>query len=562
MNYKGFKKVSSDNKCTTLKHDHGHILKIAHSALSSKMKKELDSLPVKMADGGDPKSAWDKFKDDISSAGSDASETLSPDSPQGYDSANAWDPSKNFVNQQSPAPPPTTQSAPVPAQDSPAVPDSDIPDSSTAPQQPDRSPATVQGDAPQSSDDSNETQSAPAVPDDSVPQQQASPTQAQQEYQQAFNNYKQAHQKEFAEQDAAFEQDLHNGHITPETYHSLFAKKDTMGKVGTIFGLMLSGAGSGLSHQPNALLASMNQEINNDLQAQMQSKGNAQNFIKLNQAQQLQDAQIGNMVKTGQLTDAQAQAMKSEAGLKSFILAQLQANRAALHDQSQMVAKMPEGPQKEQAKQVLAMMGTAVNGENANIGDLASSKLALLSSVAGNGQGGMNGTALRMMGQKDLAEDVESKTVPGIPGRAQVPLNSGDRDAINSGVEFDQKLHRFIDWTKGHSGDLNPADRNAGVAMAAELQGAYRQATHGGVYKEGEQNFISKLIDSDPTKFFNNIRVLPQLNAIANENKARVNQLVKSKGFPGYQGAQSQPDVRMSKSGKPMIQKNGKWVYQ
>ena len=59
----------------------------------------------------------------------------------------------------------------------------------------------------------------------------------------------------------AWAQDLANGHIEPKTYHDLYAKKDTLGKIGTLFGLLVSGAGAGLSHQPNAVMELMNKEI-------------------------------------------------------------------------------------------------------------------------------------------------------------------------------------------------------------------------------------------------------------------------------------------------------------
>ena len=100
-----------------------------------------------------------------------------------------------------------------------------------------------------------------------------------------------------------------------------------------------------------------------------------------------------------------------------------------------------------------------------------------------------------------------------------------------------------------------------GQTLAAELQGAYRQATHGGVYKEGEQNFISKVITDNPTAFFNKVRVLPQLKALSQENQARVDQLVKSKGFSGYQGtAASQPQYKVYNGVKYMRGPNGEAV--
>ena len=63
----------------------------------------------------------------------------------------------------------------------------------------------------------------------------------------------------------------------------IFAKKDTLGKIGTMFGLLIGGAGAGLAHQPNMLMEMMNNQIKNDLQAQEQSSLNKQSFLKINQ---------------------------------------------------------------------------------------------------------------------------------------------------------------------------------------------------------------------------------------------------------------------------------------
>ena len=67
-------------------------------------------------------------------------------------------------------------------------------------------------------------------------------------------------------------------------------------------------------------------------------------------------------------------------------------------------------------------------------------------------------------------------------------------------------------------------------------------ATHGGVYKEGEQKFIENIIPGDPTAFLPNVRVLPKIDALLNENKSRNNQYLKNLGFPvNGPGSQSQP---------------------
>lgn len=82
-------------------------------------------------------------------------------------------------------------------------------------------------------------------------------------------------------QNANFYQDVTAGHIPPKTYHDLYENKSTLGKIGTLFGLMVSGAGSGLTHQPNVLMEMMNKELERDLEAQKTSKQNKQNWYRM-----------------------------------------------------------------------------------------------------------------------------------------------------------------------------------------------------------------------------------------------------------------------------------------
>ena len=542
IDFAKFKKIASDDKVTTLKHPAGHMVHIAHNVLHPKLKAELDKIPMhkqnaikEFKDGGDV--ANDMPDNQDQGAQDNQNDNTAPaKAPQGTPVVI----NVGGAQPQPPAPAPVVQpKPPQPQQNQPAIAPVPVPMDQQDENQPDNveavsetpggsslgapgngTPPIVPAGIPSTPEASNNTQS---------PSESAAPEAA------VVENPKEQVKQELNNEAMAFQHDLENGHITPETYSDLFAKKSTLGKISSIFGMMLSGMGSGLTHQPNALLQIMQNEINNDLEAQKQSKGNAQNFLRLNQQNKLNEAQTN-------LTQA-------EADTKSYALAQSQMLQSSFHDLVQNVNKMPEGAQKEAAKQQLGMIYTRVADRINNINDQAAGASQYYNTLFGKqGSAGASQeqgfqkqmSGMRMLGPQGeaRAKDMEEKHFPGLPGQASVPLTSGDRDSINSGIDFDQKLHRFIGWTKNHSGDLSPSDMKAGQALAAELQGAYRQATHGGVYKEGEQNFISKLIDSKPTKFFNEIRVLPQLNAIAGENHARVNQLVQSKGFPGYPGVQ------------------------
>lgn len=386
-----------------------------------------------------------------------------------------------------------------------------------------------------------------------------------------------------AEHDAVA-QDFAMGHIKPETYADLYAKKDTLGKIGTLFGLLLSGAGSGLTGQPNAVMEMMKQQIGNDFEAQKSSAANAQNFYKLNLEKNLNAATIKKMVQEGTLSEQQAKVAEADARLKTHADARTQANWAGFHDLVQKVLKLPVGSSaRMEGEKQLGILLPQVQGENYNIIDQAAAASALAHAAfpqqpgaapTGPGQPLSQNNpepdfqnqqnTLRLMGKGDLATANESKHFPGIEGQASVPLSGQDREDINSGINFQEKIKRFIDWTSKHSGELNPAIRKEGEALAAELQGSYRLVTKGGVYKEGEQGFISNIIKSVPTEFFNKVRVIPQLKAVAGESKAQLDQRLKSLGFQGgYKGKSTSmpPDgTKGTANGKPVVVKGGKWV--
>lgn len=545
MNYKGFKKVKEDDDKAILKNGGGHSITIAKKSLSKGHLEMLKKLPLHAAEGADTENA-DESSDQPESKtpgvniyvgnGSNQSggqSTLAPQpAPQ--------EPAANPQPQQTGANVGAAAAVPPPAQ-----------------QQGNAAGANVGGAAIVPPEQGGQS---------AAPQPEAPP------------DPKAIHLQHYLGQDQATENDLNSGHITPKTYHALFESKSTLGKIGTLFGLMAAGAGSGLTGQPNVVLQMMNKEIENDLTAQQNSKTNAQNLLRINQAQLLQEAQIPKLIAEGKLTQQQAHMVAQQVKQSAYTLAQMQANRFALHSLVTANNKLPAGsPARQQGDQMLALMFQAVNNENFNIADRAASAGSLLN-FGGNSQGGSNeagfqgrNTALRMSGNEKLATDAESKHFPGLEGQASVPLNGNDREKIDTGITFDRKLNDFINFTKKHSGSLSPSTIKEGETLAAELQGAYRQATHGGVYKESEQNFISKLIDENPTKFFNSIRVMPQLKALAKENANRVDQTVKNLGFSGYkpnhpvgneESGPKEGDKITTKSGRTAVWKNGKYVYK
>jgi hypothetical protein len=267
-----------------------------------------------------------------------------------------------------------------------------------------------QGAATSSSPDATQIPDANQAPQETQ-QQQATPTLQ-------ITPTTQAEYMQHANQTSA---DLANGHIQPETYSDLFAHKSTLGKIGTLFGLMLSGAGSGLAHQPNMLMDMMNKEIDRDLDAQKSSALNAQNILRINQQDalnktnialnqaltvsaqknaglisaqtvtaqkqpalvqaQTQQAQAGTQANLADVKYKMAQAGLTAAQIKNWdaqtalsvqTKSQIDMQRIAFADLINKKNKLPVGsPERLAAEQQIAVMAPLVQGKEFDLGSRA-----------------------------------------------------------------------------------------------------------------------------------------------------------------------------------------------
>ncbi len=145
---------------------------------------------------------------------------------------------------------------------------------------------------------------------------------------------------EYLSQVDAVKHDFDMGYITPKTYSSMFSNQSTLGKIGTIFGLLVSGAGAGMSRQPNMLMDMMDKEIQRDLDAQKSKKSNQMDFMKLAEQQVMNQANISHM--------------RAEDKIKANALAQQYAYMSAYDKLARQAQSMPEGPAKVNALNALA----------------------------------------------------------------------------------------------------------------------------------------------------------------------------------------------------------------
>lgn len=264
MDLSAFKKVSSDKKSTTLRHAKGHEIKIAHSALTPKLKGMLDGLQM-FADNED---------------------TVQPDPD------NATPVSESYGAPQGAMPEAMDDSSPAKASDTPAA----------APEPPPEGNRVMQNVPPPT--DAQSPTANMLQPHDQVVI--TSPTKA-------------GLDDESVKQKADFTQ----GQIShPTNFNDLYASKNTQGKIGMIVGMMLSGAGSGLTHQPNQYMDLIKGELDKDYNAQVQSAHNAQNWASLAQQKELNQSTMA-------LNDAQKKSIGAATAKNAMLYNWLGQSRAA-----------------------------------------------------------------------------------------------------------------------------------------------------------------------------------------------------------------------------------------
>lgn len=361
-------------------------------------------------------------------------------------------------------------------------------------------------------------------------------------------------------------QDMMAGHIKPKTYSDLFHNKELPGKIGTIFGLMLSGAGSGLTGQPNMLLEMMNKEIDRDFEGQKNSAVNAQNFLRLHQQHRMNEAQIDKMVKEGKLTMAQADLAKAEADIKAHAGARIEANNATLAKWVELTKTLPPTDQRRiNAESMLRALFPMINSENIDIANKAASAAALF------GQGNQpsqdpeeafkNQTrAYRMGGLKDLAEDMEAKHVPGTVGVATRKIPEKTQEEIVGHQVLDRGLNDLINFAKTHSTIVpGTADYNKGVTLARDLQAKVRESVLNTVYREGEQPILDQFVKTNPAGLDKWLKTIPQLETLKSINQKDYGTKLKNFGLKPAASAQSseaQGDI-VKMNGKPFRPQKG-----
>lgn len=307
--------------------------------------------------------------------------------------------------------------------------------------------------------------------------------------------------------------DIRNAQIDPNKYW------DNHSKVAAAIGMIIGGfsPATGSNGAIDMLKYQMDQNVN----AQAKNLDTQNNLL------------AANLKQFGNLKDAMDMTRLMQADVVQNQL--LSAAAKASNPQAQAAAQQAAGklmmeyaPLQQNIAIRQSMMKFANNGTDGDPSNTAAAEHMIAS--------------MRMT-NPEMAKEWESRLVPGV-GMAKMPIPTEVRSEIIGKQNFDKMAQHYVDWVKHNSGSLNPAKIAEGATMAAELQGAYRNAVKGGVYKEGEQSFIEKLIPSDPAQFAASLRTLPKLNTLIQSNNAQLNSLKQGFGLPQAQTSQANSPVK------------------
>lgn len=528
MNLKGFKKVSEDDSKAVLENDSGHAFTIAKKALKKEHLQRLKELPLHAAKG-------DVVEDPTQDLADEGANASSVDGPvKKY--AGSTKPRGNFMSEDA------KHSIIDRMIENPNVPAKELlaqelknrgPRADKAPAQP--APVSL---APQEAPPPvvPEAQPAPMLAE-AQPQSDAAPIGVEAQPvsggEQTFQNTRQdvfeQHAAEFGQEAAMFDQDMRSGHITPKTIQSLYDDQNVVGKIGTLFGLLVSGAGSGLAHQPNMVLEMMNKEIDRDLDAQKQSKTNAQNFMRLNMENELNKSNVS-------LNQAQRMGILADIQLKADTHAKNQAILGALGIMRNTTDKLPPGPQKSQAMQTYAGVEQAATAQILHNNQEAAFRAQQ-----------MNLRKLEMLGVSgsgSMASANEERHVPGI-GDSSIPVPGNVREELVSHQKLQDAAEDLFDYTKNHT-TLIPGTPayNVGEEKAETLRQMIREGMLGTVFRESEKPLLEKFVPNNPGGFLKAFQAQPKIKALLESNILQGNALKSAYGLPTEQTKKSKKEDR------------------
>lgn len=408
-----FRKVGSDKNTSTFRHYEGHEIKIAHSKLSSKLRAQLDKMPVsspkKMADGGPVEGGVPVIADEENS--SDVNDAYAI-----------------------PSPPPqadqTVQTAGF-----------------TAPIEASNDPYGINANADAQIKALNEQRHG---------QQGVEIAKGKQGLGEATQegNYQDRAENQLTENDISQNlldterennvKDINNFHINP---NRVIENMSTGRHILNAIGLVLGGFGQGLVGGSNPAYDYIQGQISRDVDAQKAELGKKENLLSHN-IQATQSLHAGEALTRLQMNDILSSHLRQEAAKSANPIAQAELlNIAGKTDAQSAVIR-------QNARMQNMMMG---NSQTQDPESQFQSRMQYL----------------RMNNGESMAKDLEAKHLPGVSGRASVEITPDNRKEWVHLQNLDKSYadaQEYLNNVSNLGAGWQNANKARGVAIAKSLE--------------------------------------------------------------------------------------------
>lgn len=293
---------------------------------------------------------------------------------------------------------------------------------------------------------------------------------------------------------------IQNNQVDPNAYW------DNHSKFFTGLGLLIGGFNPG--NRPNSTLQFLNQAIQRDTYAQKINLGSQESILSQNMQM------FGNLKAATDFTNV----LKQDWAASKL-------RQAAAKAQNPLQA--------------------AKFNQDAGQLEMESAKALIpLSAMQGAFQSMRQGTdpspilpSLRLAAP-EYSKSIEDHLYPG-EGYSDKPIPPDVSNSIQKQRNILIKTQRLQDWIDSNTvkGQLSPAHRGEGEALAAELAQFYRQGT-GASTSESEQKTIGSFIDQKPGGFLSAYINDPKLHALSGSMKDSVNTIHNAYGFHPFTNTQ------------------------
>lgn len=307
-------------------------------------------------------------------------------------------------------------------------------------------------------------------------QAEAKALQASQDMLQHVQNTGQQKMEQVRGEMNAVVEDIKNSHIDPNHY---LGSQDTIPRIATGIGLLLSGLGSGLTGKPNMAMEFLDKSIQRDIDAQRANLGKKENLVSAYQRQY------------GDIKDATQMAMATQGKL--------------LEDQLLQAASTAKDPI---AKARALQAAGEVHQKYANIPMQVAKNQALIqltSGAAGSPQRGAQLLNVLRVSDPEAAKEIQKHAIPdgkgGVEFAMSVPeVTPADRDKFAAHNLLDANAKDLMAALRNKS-SWSIKDRAVAEQKALALQSNVREGQLNTVYKAGEQPLLDKAVSEDPLSF-------------------------------------------------------------